>query len=132
MANTEVEIVDTEGNAKFLNNYDFLSFNIGPTLFSWMEEFHPLTTERIVGSHHRSVARTGHSNIIACFYHHSILPLATRYDKETEIRWGIADYKHRFGSLPEGMWLAETAVDTETLEVLAECGIRFAFGSQTG
>ena len=125
MANTEVEIVDTEGNAKFLNNYDFLSFNIGPTLFSWMEEFHPLTTERIVGSHHRSVARTGHSNIIAQAYHHSILPLATRYDKETEIRWGIADYKHRFGSLPEGMWLAETAVDTETLEVLAECGIRF-------
>ena len=125
MANTEVEIVDVDGNAKFLNNYDFLSFNIGPTLFSWMEEFHPLTTERIVGSHHRSVARTGHSNIIAQAYHHSILPLATRYDKETEIRWGIADYKHRFGSLPEGMWLAETAVDTETLEVLAECGIRF-------
>lgn len=125
MANTEVEIVDSNGEAKFLNNYDFLSFNIGPTLFSWMEDFHPLTTDRIIGSHKRSIARTGHSNIIAQAYHHSILPLATRYDKETEIRWGIADYKHRFGCLPEGMWLAETAVDTETLEVLAECGIRF-------
>lgn len=125
MANTNVEIVDSQGQFKILNCYDFISFNIGPTLFSWMEQFHPQTTHRILESHHRSVNRTGHSNSIAQAYHHSILPLATRYDKETEIRWGIADYEHRFGMKPEGMWLAETAVDTETLEVLSECGIRF-------
>ncbi len=58
-------------------------------------------------------------------YHHVILPLSSRRDKRTEVRWGIADFRRRYGRLPEGMWLPETAVDRETLEVLAEEGIGF-------
>jgi hypothetical protein len=58
-------------------------------------------------------------------YNHMILPLANRRDKLTQVLWGIRDFEFRFGRKPEGMWLPETAVDIETLEVLAECGIRF-------
>lgn len=124
-ANTAVEIVNQMGSNLLMNNYDWISFNIGPTLFSWMEQFHPKTVERIIAAHHRSLERTGHSNAIAQVYHHSILPLADRSDKETEVAWGIADYEKRFGIKPEGMWLAETAVDTQTLEVLVEAGIQY-------
>ncbi len=124
-ANTMVEIVDGQGHPRILNNFDWISFNIGPTLFSWMDEHHPMTAQKIVEAHHRSVARTGHSNALAQAYHHSILPLADRFDKETEVLWGLADYHHRFGRAAEGMWLAETAVDTETLEVLVACGVQF-------
>src|ERR1700691_5405567 len=58
-------------------------------------------------------------------YYHMILPLANRRDKVTQLIWGIRDFEHRFKRKPEGMWLPETAVNTETLEVLAEQGIRF-------
>ena len=58
-------------------------------------------------------------------YHHAILPLSSRREKLTEVRWGIADFRRRFGREPEGMWLPETAVDEETLDVLAQEGIRF-------
>ena len=54
-----------------------------------------------------------------------IMPLANRRDKQTQVVWGIGDFEHRFGRKPEGMWLAETAVDVETLEVLAEHDIKF-------
>ena len=124
-ANTSVEIVDVQGHPTILNNFDWISFNIGPTLFSWMTEHHPVTAQKIVEAHHRSLERTGHSNALAQAYHHSILPLADHFDKETEIRWGLADYHHHFGVSAEGMWLAETAVDTDTLEVLATFDVQF-------
>jgi alpha-amylase/alpha-mannosidase (GH57 family) len=90
-----------------------------------MEQHHPTVVKEVIAAHHRSVERTGHSNAMAQVYHHSILPLADRVDKETEVRWGIADYQYRFGCRPEGMWLAETAVDTETLEVMVDAGIKY-------
>ena len=107
------------------NLYAAMSFNVGPTLFEWMEGSAPATYAAILEADRISAVRLGHGNAIAMPYHHTILPLASRRDKVTEVRWGIADFRRRFGRPPEGMWLPETAVDHETLEVLAEEGIRF-------
>jgi alpha-amylase/alpha-mannosidase (GH57 family) len=108
------------------NNYARISFNVGPTLMAWMERADPEVYARIVDADRESRAHHGgHGNAIAQVYNHMILPLATRRDKETQVAWGIADFRHRFSREPEGMWLPETAVDTETLEVLAAHGILF-------
>ncbi len=108
------------------NNYTAISFNVGPTLLAWMERAAPEVYARIIEGDRESRARRGgHGNAIAQAYNHMILPLALRRDKETQVLWGIADFRHRFGREPEGMWLPETAVDTQTLEVLASHGIRF-------
>ncbi|HLV61543.1 MAG TPA: DUF3536 domain-containing protein [Fredinandcohnia sp.] len=109
-----------------VNNYRSISFNFGPTLLSWMERAAPNVYRSILEADLASrQRRNGHGNAIAQAYHHAILPLCSRRDKRTEVRWGIADFEHRFGRKPEGMWLPETAADIETLEVLAEEGIRF-------
>src|SRR5688500_10667043 len=108
-----------------VNTLEYISFNFGPTLLEWMEHAAPDTYARVLAADRKSIARLGHGNAIAQPYHHAILPLSSRRDKLTEVRWGIADFRRRFGREPEGMWLPEAAVDTETLEVLAAEGIRF-------
>ncbi|HEX6790835.1 MAG TPA: DUF3536 domain-containing protein [Candidatus Krumholzibacteria bacterium] len=120
-------ITESDGRiARLVNTLESISFNFGPTLLEWMEREAHATYEAILSADQSSAARAGgHGNAIAQPYHHTILPLATRRDKKTEVRWGIADFRRRFGREPEGMWLPETAVDLETLEVLAEEGIRF-------
>jgi alpha-amylase/alpha-mannosidase (GH57 family) len=111
---------------RIVNNYARISFNFGPTLLSWLKENAPRTYRMILDGEARS-RRTfkGHSSAMAQVYNHIILPLASRRDRITQIRWGIADYEDHYGSPPEGMWLAETAADTESLELLAEHGIKF-------
>lgn len=109
-----------------VNNYSYISFNFGPTLLSWMELHCPYTYERIIKADVKSAAKNnGHGNAIAQVYNHIIMPLANKNDKYTQVLWGIKDFEYRFGRKPEGMWLAETACDDETLEVLADCGIKF-------
>lgn len=109
-----------------VNNYEYMSFNIGPTLMAWLDEHDHETYEKILEADRLSVARQGgHGNAIAQVYNHIIMPLANRRDKQTQVRWGIADFRKRFGRDPEGMWLAETAIDGETVEVLIEEGLRF-------
>jgi len=108
-----------------LGNFDALSFNLGPTLATWLEGRDPATYQRIIGADRRNRATHGGGNALAQSYHHTILPLATRRDKQTQVAWGIADFRHRFGHQPLGMWLPEMAVDQETLEVLASQGIAF-------
>jgi len=111
---------------RLVNTLEWISFDVGPTLLEWMEREARPTYEAILAADHVSAERLGgHGNAIAQPYHHSILPLATLRDKRTEVRWGIADFRRRFRREPAGMWLPETAVDSETLEVLAEEGIRF-------
>ncbi len=110
---------------ELLNCYEWMSFNVGPTLLSWMARSAPETYARILEADKASLKRLGHGNALAQVYHHVILPLASELDKELETAWAVADFKARFGRAPEGMWLAETAVDTQTLEALAAAGIRF-------
>ncbi len=109
-----------------VNNYSKISFNFGPTLLSWMEVYAKETYSAILEADRESIKRfDGHGSAIAQVYNHMIMPLANARDKETQIIWGIRDFEKRFGRKPEGMWLAETAVDIETLEVLVANGIQF-------
>jgi alpha-amylase/alpha-mannosidase (GH57 family) len=111
---------------QIVNNYARMSFNFGPTLLSWLETHNKGVYEAIIEADRESIGRFGgHGSAIAQAYNHIILPLANRRDKVTQVLWGIEDFRKRFGREPEGMWLPETAVDTETLMVLAEAGIRF-------
>jgi len=105
--------------------YEFLSFDFGATLLDWMEREAPAIHAAVIRADRASVKRLGEGNALAMPYHHIILPLASRRDKETEVRWGIADFQRRFGRAPVGFWLPETAVDRETLDVLAAAGIAF-------
>ena len=109
-----------------VNNFEYLSFNIGPTLMSWLEKYDLEVYKKIIEADHLSSERlNGHGNAIAQVYNHIILPLANKRDKYTQIRWGKEDFYARFGRDTEGMWLAETAVDYETLEVLIDEEIKF-------
>jgi alpha-amylase/alpha-mannosidase (GH57 family) len=111
---------------RIANNYSRMSFNFGPTLLSWLKENAPRTYRLILDGERRSRKHfNGHSSAMAQVYNHVIMPLANQRDKITQIRWGIADYESHYGAAPEGMWLAETAVDTESLELLAQHGIKF-------
>jgi len=102
------------------------SWNMGPTLLSWLEAHDSATYKRLQQADRDSMARfSGHGSALAQSYNHIIMPLANERDKQTQIRWGIADFQARFNRMPEGMWLAETAVDTDTLEALVDNGIRF-------
>lgn len=125
--NSVSRIVDNKNRIlDIVNNYEYMSFNFGPTLLSWMEEYAPITYERIIKADIESISQhSGHGNALAQVYNHMIMPLANLRDKETQVKWGIRDFEYRFGRKPEGMWLAETAVDDETLRVLVENGIKF-------
>jgi alpha-amylase/alpha-mannosidase (GH57 family) len=108
------------------SNYLRMSFNFGPTLLSWLEKNSPETYQTVLDSDRQSAAlKSGHGNALAQAYNHVIMPLANTRDKRTQILWGIKDFEHRFRRFPEGMWLPETAVDVETLDIVAESGIKF-------
>lgn len=125
--NSVSKIVDSRNRIlDVVNNYISMSFNFGPTLLSWMEEYAPLAYERVIKADIASVQEhDGHGNAIAQVYNHMIMPLASENDKQTQVIWGIKDFESRFGRAPEGMWLAETAVDDDSLRVLVENGIKY-------
>ncbi len=125
--NAHTRILDGENRiVAIVNNYASMSFNFGPTLLSWLEAKRPDVYAAILEADRASASRfSGHGSAIAQPYNHMILPLASRRDKATQVSWGIRDFELRFGRPPEGMWLPETAVDLESLEVLASAGIRF-------
>lgn len=112
--------------SRIVNNYARISFNFGPTLLQWLEKAAPDTYQAILDADRLSAEFFGgHGSAMAQAYNHIILPLANRRDKRTQILWGIRDFEARFGRFPQGMWLPETAVDVESLELMAEAGIRF-------
>ena len=125
--NSVSRIVDDKNRIlDIVNNYQNMSFNIGPTLLSWMEKYAPCSYRRIINADKNSIELYGgHGCAIAQVYNHIIMPLANTNDKYTQAIWGIRDFQKRFGRMPEGIWLAETAVDAQTLEVLIDLGIRY-------
>jgi len=125
--NSASRILDDEKTiVNIVNNYAKLNFNFGPTLLSWMEKHEPETYAAILEADKQSQIRfSGHGSAIAQAYNHIIMPLANSRDKHTQVFWGIQDFSDRFNRAPEGMWLPETAVDLETLEVLAQEDIKF-------
>lgn len=125
--NTQARIMDPQGRLKdIVNNYEYISFNFGPTLLSWLEQHASHAYQLILHADAVSLSkRSGHGNAIAQPYNHMILPLASRKDKETQIIWGLRDFESRFKRYSEGMWLPETAVDSETLEIMIDNGIAF-------
>jgi alpha-amylase/alpha-mannosidase (GH57 family) len=110
---------------KRVNNFERLSFNVGPTLLRWMEKADRETYDEIILADPASVERLGHGNALAQAFHHTILPLGSLRDARTQVRWGLADFRHRFGRDAAGIWLPETAADDDTLTVLIEEGVRF-------
>src|SRR5512142_462932 len=111
---------------RIVNNYARISYNFGPTLLAWMEPNAPEVYQAVLRADVESQERCGgHGSALAQAYNHVILPLAGARDKDTQVEWGIRDFRRRFGREPEGMWLPETAVDLETLDGLATRGIRF-------
>ena len=127
LPNGAARILDEQSRiAKIVNNYSRISFNFGPTLLSWMEQNAPHAYEQILAADRLSrQVFSGHGSALAQAYNHMISPLANARDKRTQIIWGIRDFQHRFGRDPEGMWLPETAVDVETLDLLSSAGIKF-------
>ena len=125
--NSASRILDPEGQiARIVNNYASISYNFGPTLLAWMKEKSPETYRHVLEADAESVRKfSGHGSALAQCYNHMIMPLANQRDKYTQVRWGIRDFEARFGRRPEGMWLPETAVDVQTLDILAENGILF-------
>lgn len=125
--NAASRILDTDKKIiDIVNIYSNISFDFGPTLLSWMERHKPEVYQAILDADRLSMKNfSGHGSAMAQAYNHLIMPLANRKDKYTQIIWGIKDFEKRFGRFPEGMWLPETAVDEETLEVLVSQGIKF-------
>jgi len=127
LPNSFAKIKDEKGKIlSIVNNYSYLSFNFGPTLFSYLEKNFKEEYHKILEGDRISLKKNnGHGNALCQAYNHIILPLANHRDKVTQIRWGIVDFKYRFGRMPEGMWLPETAVNMEVVNVLVEEGIKF-------
>jgi alpha-amylase/alpha-mannosidase (GH57 family) len=115
-ANRVLDIVD---------NFERISFNVGPTLLVWLARHRTDVYDRILAADRASVGARGRGNAVAQVYNHMILPLASYRDKVTQVAWGLADFRTRFGREAEGMWLPETAADTETLSALADAGVGF-------
>ncbi len=125
--NAHARFLDGEHRIRrIVSNYSRISFNFGPTVLSWMKEKMPDIHRAILEADQESRQRfSNHGSALAQAYNHIILPLANRRDKQTQVLWGMRDFESRFGRQPEGMWLPETAVDDESLEALAEQGVKF-------
>ncbi len=125
--NSASRIMDGQGRIqKIVNNYSRISYNIGPTLLMWLEAKAPDIYRAILAADQESQKfYSGHGSAMAQAYNHMIMPLANSRDKETQVVWGIRDFEHRYGRSSEGMWLPETAVDLETLDIMAQHGIKY-------
>jgi alpha-amylase/alpha-mannosidase (GH57 family) len=126
-ANGNARIVNSNGRLEAIeNNYLYLSFNFGPTLLSWMEREHPLGYKRILDADRESLAlRGGHGNAIAQAYNHCILTLCNERDRKSQIRWGLAEFRSRFGREPESIWLPETACNDAVLQSCVDEGLKY-------
>src|SRR5205807_10388631 len=125
-ANAFVRVGEVGPDEQFINNYANISFNFGPTLLSWLQAHHGYTYARIIEADRESASRHhGHGNAIAQAYGHAILPLCNDRDLRTQIRWGLADFRYRFGREAESLWLPETAGNDRVMSALIDEGLRY-------
>src|ERR1051325_496850 len=125
-ANAFVRAGDAAPDEQFINYYSLIGFNFGPTLLSWLQQHHAYTYARIIEADRQSaLRRNGHGNALAQAYGHAILPLCNERDLRTQIRWGLADFRHRFGRDAEAMWLPETACNDRVMSALIDEGLRY-------
>ncbi len=125
-SNTSSRYLDKYGKIiSLINNFEYISFNFGPTLLSWIETNHKDVHQKIIDADKASLKRLGHGNAIAQGFNHTILPLDNLDDARLQIKWGIEDFKYRFNRMPEGMWLPEAAVNEKIIDILVEEGISF-------
>lgn len=125
-ANAFSRYLNSQGQIEeIINNYQYISFNFGPTLLKWIAHHHYPTYLKILEADRLSLERLGHGNAIAQAYNHTILPLNTLEDMRTQIVWGINDFKATFNRPSEGMWLPETAINSDVIDILAEEGIKY-------
>ncbi|MFH1725593.1 MAG: glycoside hydrolase, partial [Elusimicrobiota bacterium] len=130
--NKAARVVSPDGKIlDVVNNYAWFNFNFGPTLLDWFEKTCPHDSMALIEADRESRERLGHGNAIAQAYNHIILPLANPRDRATQVRWGIADFRFRFGRDPEAMWVPETAVNADTLRTLIDHGMRYVILSPT-
>ena len=130
--NAASRLLDEEGRIRdIVNNYERLSFNFGPTLLHWLGQEAPDVLAALQEADRKSLAALGHGNAVAQAYNHMILPLASARDRWTQIAWGIQEFSARFGRAPEALWLAETAVDPETMRLLVQAGMRYVILAPT-
>ncbi|HSS21466.1 MAG TPA: DUF3536 domain-containing protein [Pyrinomonadaceae bacterium] len=124
--NSAVPVVSPTGDKKIVNNYSNISFDFGPTLLSWLEKNHRDTYARVLAADAESVTNhQGHGNAIAHGYNHAILPLCNQRDRQTQVRWGLADFRHRFRREPASLWLPETACNNDVLDLLIDEELQF-------
>lgn len=125
--NSQADIINDKGETVLeVNNYEYINFNFGPALLAWIQNKHPETYQKIINADKRSISlHGGHGNAIAMCYNHMIMPLANFNDKITQVKWGLADFRHNFGRESEGIWLPETACNMETIEVLISEGVKY-------
>jgi alpha-amylase/alpha-mannosidase (GH57 family) len=124
--NSMVSVIDDQGVGQTFNNYSLISFDFGPTLLSWLEREDFRTYTKIIDADIDSARNhDGHGNAIAHAYGHAILPLCNAHDLKTQVRWGLADFRYRFGRDAEALWLPETACNDDVLGVLIDEELRF-------
>ena len=120
------ERIHAECYAPNIVNYPLINFNFGPTLLSWLETHHRDTYQKIlIADRDSALARGGQGNAIAQAYGHAILPLCNERDRLTQVLWGLADFRYRFGREAEALWLPETAANDDVLALLIEQGMRY-------
>ena len=125
-ANTSSRFLNEYGQIKQIyNNYEYISYNFGPTLLSWLYENDRQTYELIIQADKNSVKRLGFGNAMAQGFSHTILPLDSHDMAREQINWGIKDFYFRYGREPEGIWLPEAAINSHVVDILAEEGIKF-------
>lgn len=107
-----------------IDNYEQTSWDVGPTLHSWLERHAP-DVDRALRDADRRAARRGAAPAVAAPAIHAILPLARPHDADVLVAWGLADFERRFARRAEGFWLPECAVDTTSLEILARRGVAY-------
>lgn len=113
-----------------IGNFDRISFDVGISLLTWLRKRAPETYQRIVQADRLNLEQKKIGNAVGTTFHHTIMPLRKRRDKESQLAWGKATFKYYYGRDPEGLWLPELAVDLETLQMVEAAGYKFTIVAQ--